>query len=410
MSNDKSEDGLGRRVGGALGGAIDGAVGFAVGSVGGLTHLIGAAFRLPRLLVSKDRGQRQTMLPGTAAGIEHAPDVHVEPDPGEVKLVCCDYGADQSGSIELPDVRALIAHPRPEWSRVRWLRVEGLHPYVVNALREEFGFHTLAAEDVVHVPQRPRAEPYPDHLFVVAQLLTRENEGLVSQQVSFFLRHDLLVSFQERPTHAWQPLLARLARQGSPIRSGDASFLAYTLLDTIVDHGFPILDAYAEYLERLEEEIMSVRGSELLSQIHGIKRELAVLRRVLWPTRELVTELAHKEQHAIGAAVRAYLSDVRDHCTQLIDMLDTFRDVASSLTDLHLSMATQRTNESMQVLTVMATIFIPITFLAGVYGMNFRVLPELQWRYGYAVFWGLCVTLTSSLLWYFRRRGWLGRS
>jgi magnesium transporter len=307
------------------------------------------------------------------------------------------------------DVDAVIRFPRPSWASVRWIDVEGLHPYVVNRLREALSLHTLAAEDVWHTPQRPKVEVYDDHVFVIVQRFSVSEGALSSEQVSAFTSSDMLLTFQELHTDIWGTLRERLAKPDSRIRKGDASYLLYAVLDTVVDSGFPVLEAYGERLEQLEEAVLEEGAPRLLQEVHAVKRDLAVMRRVLWPLREAISELARPDKALISDASRTYLRDVHDHCIQLMDILETFRELASNLTDLHLSMSSNRMNEVMKVLTVIATIFIPITFLAGVYGMNFQHLPELHWRHGYASFWLACGSVTCALLWYFHRRGWLRR-
>ncbi|MDH5674867.1 MAG: magnesium/cobalt transporter CorA [Myxococcales bacterium] len=395
-------DGVRRRVGDAIGGAIDAAV----DGVGAAGELLVDVLRPSKLSTASVRGKQ--VAPGSAAGVEHAEGAQTPPPEGAVRFVVCDYSPERLERHE-PSLDQLLAESQPQWAKVRWIRVEGLHSYVINGLREHFNFSSLAAEDALHKPQRPRAEAYDDHLFIVGQLWEAGESDAGLQQISLFLFDGLLLSFQEQRTGIWDPIEKRLQQSSSNLRGADASYLAYALLDTIVDHDFPNLEAYAEQLDQLEDVVLKGRGLDVLQQIHAVKHGLAVRRRMLWPTRELVVDLRRDDQVLISAETRAYLADVHDHCTQLIDFVETLRDLASSLTDLHLSMMSNRTNEAMQVLTVIATIFIPITFLAGVYGMNFKYIPEMEWRYSYAAFWALCATITGGLLWYFRRHGWFGR-
>ncbi len=394
-------NGIGRRVGGAIGSAFDAAV----DGVGAAGELLADVFRLPGL--SGQSAEGHPVEPGSAPGVEHAPGAQTPPPEGAVQIVIHDYAGERIERREVA-LEEVLADPPPDWAKVRWIRVEGLHSYVINTLREHLGFSSLAAEDALHTPQRARAQAYEDHVFMVTQLWEAGEADAGAQQVSLFLFDGLLLSFQERGTGIWDPIEARLRKAGSKLRSGDASYLAYALLDTIVDHGFPLLEAYAERLDRLEDAAMESHGPEVLQHIHAVKRELTVRRRMLWPTRELVAELRRDDQTLIGEDARAHLADVHDHCMQLIDIVETLRDLAASLTDLHLSMTSNRTNEVMQVLTVIATIFIPITFLAGVYGMNFHHMPEMAWRHSYPAFWIACTATTAGLLWYFKRRGWFG--
>jgi len=319
-----------------------------------------------------------------------------------------DYGPEHFEEHAYPDVDTAFAVERPAWAKVRWIAIEGVHPYVVNRVREHVGMHTLAAEDVLHGPQRPRAEQYGDHVFIVTQVLDIVDGALAAQQVSLMLKDDLLVSFQPQPASIWLPTLERLRVAGTRLRAGDASYLAYTLLDTGVDRCFPVLERYADQLEELEEQVLSAHAPALLHRIHVIRRELTVLRRVVWPLRDMVAELRRAELSFVSTTTRTYLGDVQDHCVQVIDVVETLRDLASNLTEVYLSVASQRLNEVMRVLTVISTIFIPLSFLAGVYGMNFHAMPELGWRWGYPAFWVSAVLGAAAMLWYFKRRGWLG--
>ncbi len=374
--------------------------------IGQLGPLLGSAFQLPNF-----RESRFTIPPpprGGAAGIENAPEVSHKPEAGSIRLRCVDFDDQQVDVRTFDDVDRLLASPRPSWSLVRWIDVEGLHPYVVNRLRQALGLHTLAAEDVWHVPQRPKAELYGQQVFVIVQRFrVADDDRLQSEQVSAFATRDMLLTFQEQQNDIWGSLRARIGQPGSRINASDATYLLYAVLDTVVDHDFPILEKYGERLEQLEDAVLTEADPQLLREIHAVKRDLLVMRRVLWPMREAIGELTKPDKTVISEAARTYLRDVHDHCVQVMDILETFRELASNLTDLHLSMTSNKMNEVMKVLTIISTIFIPITFLAGVYGMNFDDLPELHWKHGYAVFWGICGALTTLLIWFFHKRGWL---
>lgn len=401
---------IGRRVGHAVGDVVGGAVGgvlsTAVRSVEAVGSLIGSAIRMPGLLAGDVSNAGK---PGDAPGIETLPDLHTVPEPDQVRMTCVDYSPDriETHALPLEALKSEAAIEKPEWASVRWVRLQGLHPYVINQLRQRLGFHTLAAEDVLRPPQRPRAEAYEDHIFVVTQFFFGDGPGLRSEQVGMFLYDNLLLTVHESREPIFRPIEERLERAPSRIRQSDASYLAYAVLDVTVDHCFPLLERYAAQLEGLEDGTMEGGGGDVLQQVHRVKRDLAVLRRVLWPVRELVAEL-RKQEYAplVSRDTRAFLADVQDHVAQLVDMTEAFRELAGSVTDLYISMSSHRMNEIMQVLTVISTIFIPIGFLAGVFGMNFDVLPGLHWEYGYYAFWGVCLTLTGSMLWYFRHRGW----
>lgn len=347
--------------------------------------------------------------PGSTPGIESIAGVNEPPPAGTVRIQCTDYGPDQVETREVADLEALFQQPRASWCMVRWLNVDGLHPYVVNQLRQQFKFHTLAAEDVLRLPQRPKLETFEGHLFIVTRMLSLQDDALKSEQVSYFLFKDTLLTFQEHTGDVWDPIRQRLQKTGSRLRTLDASYLLYALLDAVVDHCFPILENYSDLLEALEDEITENPTVQVQRRLHGVKRELATLRRVVWPLREVLNALYRDDTEGISPTVKAYLRDVADHTVQVMDLVDSCREMAASLNDLYMSAVSNRMNEVMKVLTIMASFFIPITFVAGVYGMNFEILPELHWKYSYAVFWLICLIITISLAVFFVRKGWIGR-
>lgn len=396
-------------IGSLIGGAIDtavggvGTVGRSVGSVG---RLVGSALHLPGL--STHANHKTHYRPGAVPGIENAPDVKTPPPPDTVYIQCIDYSPDRVEITEVKEFESFLTQERPEWVAVRWINIDGLHPYVIHRASRAVGMHTLAAEDVLHVPQRPRVEPYDGDLFIIARMMRLIDDKLTSEQISLFMRRGLVVTFQETHGDVWQPIRERIHNQGSRLRTNDQSYLVYALLDAIVDHCFPILERYGDLLEELEAEVLGRPDAEVLSRIHGIKRELSVLRRVMWPMREVISVMRETELGIISDISRTYLRDVYEHTVQIVEIIETFREVAGGLTDLHMSAVSNRMNETMKVLTIMASLFIPITFLAGVYGMNFEYIPELGWRYGYPAFLCACLGIVGGLLWYFRRKGWLG--
>lgn len=346
--------------------------------------------------------------PGAMPGIESMANVNEPPSAGTVRIRVADYGPERVEMQEVSDLAAFLKEPRPEGCQVRWLNVDGLHPYIVNQLRTHYGFHTLAAEDVLRVPQRPKLETNEGHLFVVARMMMFAGENLHSEQVSFFLFKDTLITFQESAGDVWDPIRQRLQKAGSRLRTLGTSYLLYALLDAVVDHCFPMLEHYGERLEALENQVLANPTSKVQRRLHAIKRELALLRRVIWPMREVMNELQREDTEEIAPEVRAYMRDVYDHAVQVMDIIESCREMVGGLNDLYMSAVSNRMNEVMKVLTIMASFFIPITFVAGVYGMNFEFIPELQWKYSYAVFWAICLTITATLAVYFWRKGWLG--
>ena len=346
---------------------------------------------------------------GGSPGIESADGVDVPPDPSAVRVYWCDFSETQ---IEWSEGSAdeFLATARPEWARHRWINVDGLHPYVINQMRQKYKFHTLAAEDVLRTSQRPKVELFDNSLFVVVRMMRLEGYELKQEQVSMFLFEKTITTFQEIPGDVWGAIRDRLNRGGARLRTYNISYLFYALLDAVVDHFFPILESYGQRLEELEELVLDDPGPSVQQAIHSVKRELSVLRRVMWPLREVANELQRSEVKWIDDEVRTYLRDVYDHALQIIEIVEMHREQAGSLNDLYMSAVGNRMNEIMKVLTIMASFFIPITFVAGVYGMNFDHIPELGWHYSYFVFWGVCVSIVSGLAFYFVRRGWIGKN
>lgn len=353
--------------------------------------------------------------PGTAGGIETAELMDFESGAGPVTITCIDYCADQAAvrEIGIGDLRAFLGEHRPLWSHVRWINVDGLDRMdVIQALAEKYGLHPLAIEDVVRKHERAKAEDYagsadqPGRLFVVARTIDQEDRRLHSDQISMFLGRSTLLTFRGSHRQDLAPIRQRIATAGSRLRENDASFLLYVILDGIVDHYFPVLERYSEWLADLEEEVLDQPTASTLQQIHTVKRELLTIRRAAWPLRELIGQLQRERHEMLSDTAQTYLRDVHDHCVQILDLVESYREIASAQAETYVSVVSNRTNDIMKVLTIIGTIFIPLTFLAGVYGMNMPI-PENQSQLAYPLFWLACVAVAIGMLLWFRRRGWL---
>jgi magnesium transporter len=322
------------------------------------------------------------------------------------------FDADDIDERELDPAAELPALLEP--GKVTWVDVHGLGDgRLIERLGEVFGLHPLAVADVVNVGQRPKVEDYEKQLYIVVRMLELgPDRRLVSEQVSLFIGPSWAISVQERPGDCLEGLRERLRKSRKLLRGGGAQYLGVQILDAIVDGYFPVLEVYGERLEDLEMRVLEEPDKEVLGEVYEVKRDLMALRRVAWPLREMLSTL-QREEELMTSDVRHYLRDTADHVFQVVDVTETYRELAGSFIDVYLSSISQRTNEVMRVLTVIATIFIPLTFLAGVYGMNFDTskpgnMPELGWTYGYVVFIAVCVAVGGSLLLVFRRLGWLG--
>ena len=306
---------------------------------------------------------------------------------------------------DVEELARILERPEPVWIDVRGLGDEA----VLQRIGAIFRLHPLALADAVNVPQRAKSELYPDHHLVIARIPLLDGQGGIDvPQVAFFIGRGHLLSFQERSFGFFDPVRKRLREGLGAMRSSGADYLAYALLDTLIDRYYPIAESLAHELEDLEEEAVDVStGPEVLERIHHNRRRLVVLRRIGRPQREAVRELATLESPFVTADVRTYLRDTLDHISQVIELTDSLHEMSVGLMEIYLSNVGQRTNEIMKVLTLMASIFIPVTFIAGVYGMNFENMPELHYEYGYFVVLGLMATVVVTLLLIFRRMRWI---
>lgn len=329
------------------------------------------------------------------------------------RITSLDYNPEQIQVDDVSNVPDFIDGHRPAWSRVRWVNVTGVKDIdTILALGDKYQLHPLAVEDVLHTVQRPKVEDYaasegqPGRLFIVARAIELQEDRLVSEQISFFLGRTTLLTFLARPSDALEPIRRRLQTRGSQLRENDASFLLYAILDGIVDSYFPMLERCDNRLDDLEEELLGKPTAETLHGIHAVRRDLLTMRRAAWPMRELLAVLQREKHECLSDVTRPYFRDVYDHCVQIIDLIETYREIAAALTEIYMSVVSSRLNEIMKVLTVIGTVFLPLTFLAGVYGMNMHI-PENQWEHSYLLFWTICALIAGTMLYGFRRRGWI---
>lgn len=312
---------------------------------------------------------------------------------------------DEATGFDLPP-----AEPQEVKGRVHWLDVQGLHDTdLIARIGERFGLHPLVLEDIAHPQQRPKIEDYDDHLYIVVRRLSFSvaEQRLTSEQVSLVVGPDFLLTFQERSGDGFEAVCERLRRGRGRIRTSGPGYLAYALLDAVIDHYFKVLEDLDEALEQVEYLVLDRPTEEVLQRIHLLKREMVLLRRVIWPVREVVNRLERAESPLMDRDIAPFLRDLQDHVLHLAETVDAFRDILSGLQDLYLSSISNRMNDVMKVLTIFASIFVPLTFIAGVYGMNFQHMPELAWRWSYPVFWGVILLVAVALLVFFRRRKWI---
>ncbi len=348
----------------------------------------------------KKRGKKIGAAPGTLIHVgeksEAAPRIHV-----------FDYDQEHLDQREYPDAASCLA--LRDTDTISWINVEGLHQVkVIETLGQGFGLHPLVLEDILNTDQRPKVEIYDAYIFIVVKMLLydTEHEGVRTEQVSFVLGKNFVISFQECHGDVFDGVRERL-RSGRRIRFLGSDYLAYALIDAIVDSHFFILEKIGDEIEQLEDELLDDPSPESLNQIHRLRREMILLRKSVWPLRELISELGREETPMVSRETAVFLRDVYDHCIQVIDTVETFRDLLGGMLDLYMSNVSNRMNEIMKVLTLIATIFIPLTFIAGVYGMNFEYMPELAWKWAYPAVWGIMIGLGIGLVFFFKKKNWL---
>jgi len=318
------------------------------------------------------------------------------------------YGVDSLSEGDLPSpADALDSLKGPG---VHWVNIDGLHDTgIIEAVGTGIGLHPLTQEDILNTDHRPKCEDFETHLFIALKMLTYDtgNRQILDEQVSIVLGPNYVVSFQEREGDVFDGVRTRLRQGKGRIRKMGADYLAYALIDSIVDGYFLILERLGEDIELLEEELIAEPTPQTLQKIHCFKREMVLLRKSVWPLREVISALQRDESPHMTEATDIFLRDLYDHTIQVMDTVETLRDIIAGFLDLYLSTISNRMNEVMKVLTIMASFFIPLTFIAGVYGMNFEHMPELGWRWGYPAVWFVMGFVSLAMLIFFKKKRWL---
>jgi len=326
----------------------------------------------------------------------------------EPKISIVDYDADHIEEREETDIgECLVFRDTPT---VSWINVSGIHDVsTVEKLGTCYGVHPLVLEDILNTKQRPKLEEFEGYLFIALKMLSldRESPELIAHHISLIVGPNFVISFQETEDDVFEVIRQRIRNGRGRVRAAGSDYLAYALVDAVVDNYFVVLEQLAERIEEVEEELVSNPSTETMQTIYSLKRELIFLRRSVWPLREAIAGLGRTDSPIVSKETHPYLRDVYDHTIQVIDTIESFRDVVSGMHDTYLSSVSNRMNEVMKVLTIIATIFIPLTFLAGMYGMNFHHMPELAWRWAYPGIWAVMAAVTLGMVFYFRRRHWL---
>jgi magnesium transporter len=353
------------------------------------------------LRLLKKTSKKVGLSPGTL--------IHVgEKKVDQVRIRVIDYDESHFEEKDLERIGDCLNYK--EKSTVTWINIDGLHEVdIIETLGKHYGIHPLVLEDILHTEQRPKIEIFDDHLFITAKMLLydEDNHQINTEQFSLILGPNYVLTFQENVGDVFETIRERLRKQKGRLRKEGADYLAYALIDAIVDNYFIVLEKIDEKMEILEEELTENPDAETMQTIHHLKRELIFLRKAVWPLREVIGMLEREEIYLIQEKTTIFLRDVYDHTIQVIDTIETFRDMVSGMLDLYLSTVSNRMNEVMKVLTIIATIFIPLTFIAGIYGMNFEFMPELKWHWSYPLIWVIMIIVGGLMLIYFRKKKWL---
>jgi magnesium transporter len=354
---------------------------------------------MPKL--TKKRSKKAGLPPGTL--------VHIGERKAEIpKITIMDYSETLFQEKEVKTIEECFLFK--DTPTITWINIDGLHQVeILEKLGECYGFHPLVLEDILNTDQRPKVEDYGEYLYIVLKMLDQSNQSneILTEQMSLILGPSFVISFQEREGDVFDSIRERIRTGKGRIRKMGADYLTYSLLDSIVDNYFIVMEKLGEKIEFLEEELVKRPIPETLQTIHHLKREMIFFRKAVWPLREVIGSLERGELPLVKETTRIYLRDVYDHTIQVIDTIETFRDMVSGMLDIYLSSVSNRLNAVMKVLTIIATILMPLTFIAGIYGMNFKYMPELEWKWGYPVVWIAVILISVSMLTYFKKKGWL---
>ena len=356
---------------------------------------------MPRLFMKRAK-QKVGLSPGT---LVHVGEKKIE----KVRIRIIDYDGAHLEEKEVKTVEECF--PFKDKPTITWINIDGLHDIeIIEKIGKHFDLHPLVLEDIVNTEQRPKIEDFGDHIFVVLKMLyydDKEKNQLEAEQVSLIFGSNFVISFQERLGKIFEPLRERIRKGKGRVRKSGTDYLAYALIDSIVDNYFVILEQFGERLEDTEQELATNPTAETLQTIRVFKKEMIFLRKSIWPLREVVNSLERGESSLIQESTGIYLRDVYDHTIQIIDSVESYRDMLSGMLDVYLSSISNKMNEVMKVLTIFAAIFIPLTFVAGIYGTNFTFIPEFEWQWSYFAFLLVLFLIAITMLVYFRRKKWL---
>lgn len=348
----------------------------------------------------KRRSEKAGLPPGTLVLVS-------EEKVEKTKISLFHYNKDQ---FEEKDITAEELPKYKDSSDVVWINVDGLaQPEILENIGHLFDIHTLVLEDILNTDQRPKLEEHDQYVFIVLKMIYSKKDTLdiETEQISFILKNGLVLSFQERKGDVFDIIRERIRTGKGRVRKMDADYLVYTLMDAIIDSYFIIMEQMGDHIESLEEEVIAKTGTEISVKIHDLRRKVIQLKRSIWPLREVINSLLHFGTNLIKKTTLPFIRDLYDHTIHVIETLETFRDIIAGMLDIYLSSVSNKMNEIMKVLTIIATLFIPLSFIVGLYGMNFRYMPELEWRWGYPGVWLLIIAVIAGFLGYFKYKKWI---
>ena len=348
----------------------------------------------------KKRSKKTGLPPGSLVHIGKKKEI-------KTRITIIDYDEKTFQELEIETPKECITYK--DKPTITWINLDGIeNTDILKDLGECFSIHPLTLEDILNTDHRPKLEDYENYIYIVLKMLSydEKEEEISSEQVSLILGKNYVISFQESEGDIFNPIRERIKNGKGRVRKAGSDYLSYLLLDAIVDNYFIILEKVSEKIEGLEDEVIKNPTQKTLNTIHNLKTEMLYLKKSVWPLREVVNKLERGELTLIKKSTSVYLRDIYDHTIHVIDSIETLRDMLSGILDIYLSSVSNRMNEVMKVLTIIATIFIPVTFIAGIYGMNFSNIPELGWHWSYLVFWIVVLIIGVTMIIYFKRKKW----
>ncbi|MHB1346208.1 MAG: magnesium/cobalt transporter CorA [Candidatus Humimicrobiaceae bacterium] len=353
--------------------------------------------------MNSSSNQRSSKSGLPAGSLIHIGEKKVE----KVKIRLIDYGPEEYAEQIITNIEQCF--PYKDEQTITWINIDGIHEVeIMRKLGDCFGFHPLILEDILNTQQRPKIEDFNDYIYIVFKTMDYniKTNQIILDQVSIILGKHYVISLQEQPLDIYEPIRKRIKNDKSRIRNEGSDYLAYLLIDSIIDNYFSVLEKIGEKIEHVENKLVTSPTQKTLKTIYDLKRNMLYMRKSTWPLREIISRLERGEISLISDNTKIYVRDIYDHIIQVIDTIETFRDMLSGMIDIYLSSMSHRLNEVMKILTIISTIFIPITFIASIYGMNFRFMPEISWKWSYIIVWAVILFIIIYMVIYFKRKKW----